>query len=121
MDRAIRKGHLTLEFVGPVDSFFQKSCRKIFRPLVLSIFEHLYEKKGALHVSAVEQALLKLNQKVGQLESAMTSLESGMTGSQRDMFGSVPQNGQAVNPAVVAQKLDSAIETIENVLNEGEA
>lgn len=71
-------------------------------------------------MSAVEQALLKLNQKVGQLETTLTALESGMAGQQRDMFGAVPQSGSNINPEIVAQRLDTAIETIEGVLGEGE-
>lgn len=71
-------------------------------------------------MSAVEQALLKLNQVVGKLETSASTVEITMQGQQRDMFGSSsPSNG--VNPQIVAQKLDSAIETIETVLNEGDA
>ena len=71
-------------------------------------------------MSAVEQALLKLNQVVGKLETSASAMESAMSGQQRDMFGG-PSASNGVNPAVVAQKLDSAIETIETVLNEGDA
>jgi len=65
-------------------------------------------------VSAVKQALVKLNDVVGNLESSLDNLEANRTGEQRDMFG-----GPAVNVNVVAQKLDNAIEGLEGVLQEG--
>ncbi len=72
-------------------------------------------------MSAVEQALLKLNQVVGKLETSVSTVEVTLKGQQRDMFGT-PTNktGANVNPEIVAQKLDSAIETLESVLREGE-
>ncbi len=71
-------------------------------------------------MSAVEQALLKLNQVVGKLETSASTVEITMQGQQRDMFGST-SSSNGMNPKIVAQKLDSAIETIETVLNEGDA
>lgn len=72
-------------------------------------------------MSAVEQALLKLNQVVGKLETSVSTVEVTLKGQQRDMFGA-PTNGASanVNPEIVAQKLDTAIETLETVLSEGE-
>ena len=74
-------------------------------------------------MSAVEQALLKLNQVLGKLETSVSSVEINLQGQQRDMFSTLPPgaNGNAVSPEMVAQKLDTAIETLETVLNEGEA
>ena len=76
-------------------------------------------------VSQVAQALSKLSQVVGKLEGSVNVLETSLAGEQRDMFGaSNASNNNAVQNGVdtelVAQKIDLAIEKIEDVLSEGE-
>lgn len=74
-------------------------------------------------MSAVEQALHKLSQVVGKLETSVDNAQASMVGQQRDMFpGSAASNGNTqpqIDTQLVAQKLDNAIETIEGVLAEG--
>lgn len=56
----------------------------------------------------------------------MTGLETSLAGEQRDMFGHPPAvnenttepNGTAIDTAMVAQRLDIAIERVEQVLSE---
>ncbi len=78
--------------------------------------------KGEL-VSILYQALENLNGSLNNLESTVTGLESSVAGQQRDMFG-YPSDSPASNenakidPAVVAQRLDIAIERVEQVLSE---
>lgn len=64
-------------------------------------------------MSAIRQALAKLDNAVGKLEGSTNGFESSLEARQQDMFG-----GPNVNPAFVAQKLDSAIEKVEAVLKE---
>jgi len=77
-------------------------------------------------MSALQQALEKLNGSLDNLESSVGSLEVTLAGEQRDMFG-VPTpsnendtntNGAAIDAALVAQRLDIAIERVEQVLSE---
>jgi len=79
-----------------------------------------------MRLSALQQALDKLNGSLSNLESSVGSLEQTLAGEQRDMFG-VPTasnenvtetNGQAIDAALVAQRLDIAIERVEQVLSE---
>lgn len=69
-------------------------------------------------MSQTAQALSKLNNVVSQLEGSIENLQtasaSAPMGGQPDMFGA------NVNTNLVAQKLDSAISKIEDVLSEGE-
>ncbi len=77
-------------------------------------------------MSAIKQALEKLNVVVGELEGSLDSFENAVAknaveAAQADMFSSVSnENGTAVDPAFVAQKLDSAIEKVESVLKENQ-
>lgn len=64
-------------------------------------------------MSAIRQALAKLDSAVGKLEGASNGLETSIEARQQDMFG-----GVTVTPAAVAQKLDSAIQKVETVLKE---
>ncbi|MCB1531313.1 MAG: hypothetical protein KDJ35_00430 [Alphaproteobacteria bacterium] len=66
-------------------------------------------------MSAIRQALIKLDSAVGRLESSTNGLEASVEARQQDMFNGA--NG-GVNPAIVAQKLDSAIQKVEQVLKE---
>ena len=66
-------------------------------------------------MSAIRQALAKLDSAVGKLEGSTNTLETSIEARQQDMFGSA--NG-SVSPAIVAQKLDSAIQKVESVLKE---
>ena len=77
-------------------------------------------------MSALQQAIEKLNGSLDNLETSVGSLEQTLAGEQRDMFG-VPSpvnenttepNGQAIDAALVAQRLDIAIERVEQVLSE---
>ena len=72
-------------------------------------------------MSALKQALNKLNGSLNNLESSVAGLENNLTGSQRDMFGHPPasnENSTAIDAALVAQRLDIAIERVEQVLSE---
>ena len=77
-------------------------------------------------MSAIKQALEKLNTSLNDLETSVGSLERNLTGEQRDMFGHPPAvnentgetNGAAIDAALVAQRLDIAIERVEQVLSE---
>jgi len=75
-------------------------------------------------VTALKQALEKLNGSLNNLENSVGSLEHTLAGEQRDMFG-VPSasnendtDATAIDAALVAQRLDIAIERVEQVLNE---
>ena len=69
-------------------------------------------------MSNVRLALSRLGQKVNNLEGSMEHLEVKLAGEQRDMFAAPDDaaNGNAVDQQAVAQKLDTAIETIEGML-----
>ncbi len=72
-------------------------------------------------MSALQQALEKLNGSLNNLETSVTGLESNLAGAQRDMFGHPPasnENDTAIDTALVAQRLDVAIERVEQVLSE---
>lgn len=72
-------------------------------------------------MSALKQALNKLNGSLNNLESSVAGLENNLAGSQRDMFGHPPasnENNTAIDAALVAQRLDIAIERVEQVLSE---
>lgn len=77
-------------------------------------------------MSAVKQALSKLNRAIGQLERSMDAHESTLKGKQRDMFAApVPPltspiaNNNNIDADLVAERLDGAIARIESVLKEG--
>ena len=75
-------------------------------------------------MSEVARALSNLSQIVGQLEGSVYELETSMSGQQRDMFGEKVANSNAqtnIDTELVAQKLDLAIEKIEDVLEEDQA
>ena len=73
-------------------------------------------------MSAIRQALEKLNGSLQNLESSVTGLENNLAGEQRDMFGHPPASNEntngAIDAALVAQRLDIAIERVEQVLSE---
>ena len=77
-------------------------------------------------MSAILQAIEKLNGSLDNLETSVSSLETNLAGEQRDMFGHPPAsnentteaNGAAIDTALVAQRLDIAIERVEQVLSE---
>ena len=72
-------------------------------------------------MSALKQALEKLNGSLSNLETSVTGLESNLAGAQRDMFGhpaASNENDTAIDTALVAQRLDVAIERVEQVLSE---
>jgi len=73
-------------------------------------------------VSAIKQALSRLDSSLGKLEYSMEGMEHLLAGEQRDMF-SVSEVGNenliGVQSAVVAQRLDQAIEKVEALLSEG--
>ncbi|MGB4106773.1 MAG: hypothetical protein WBK55_03135 [Alphaproteobacteria bacterium] len=74
----------------------------------------------------MRQALAKLEGAVGKLESSAVKLETTMAGQQRDMFGDNAAkkngsngNGNAMQGALFAKRLDQAIETVEEILKDG--
>lgn len=77
-------------------------------------------------MSAIRQAVSKLEGAVGRLEGKVTKYEASLTGIQRDMFGTpvAKKNGAQQNQnsglqdALFAKRLDQAIETVENILKE---
>ena len=72
-------------------------------------------------MSALRQALDKLDNAVGKLEGSITQFDQNVAqGQQPDMFGgaSVSNANANVNAAFVAQKLDSAITKVEAILKE---
>lgn len=77
-------------------------------------------------MSAIRQALAKLEGAVGKLEGSVVKLETSMAGQQRDMFGAPVKkngnangNGHAIQGALFAKRLDQAIEKVEDLLREG--
>lgn len=76
-------------------------------------------------MSSIRQALAKLEGAVGKLESSAVKLETSMAGQQRDMFGAPIKkngsngNGNAMQGALFAKRLDQAIETVEEILKDG--
>ena len=73
-------------------------------------------------MSAILDALVKLEQSIGKLEGAAVHIETALSGEQRDMFGGgkpPAANGNGIDAGLVAEKLDSAIAQMETVLQEG--
>jgi len=78
-------------------------------------------------VSAIVESLNQLNQALEKLETAAAQQEQkALKIRQQDLFGqaaaNVSGNGvkkHLVDPAILAQKLDVAIERVEQVLKEG--
>jgi hypothetical protein len=76
-------------------------------------------------VSAIKQALQKLDGVIGKLEGSVVKYEGSLAGIQRDMFGApINQNGAAkknghIDGVLVARRLDKAIESVEAILKEG--
>lgn len=77
-------------------------------------------------MSAVRQAIAILSRAVDNLESSVGHVEQALTGKQRDMFAMparAPEgvaNSNDLDAELVARKLDSAIERIEQALKEGQ-
>jgi len=75
-------------------------------------------------VSNIRQALAKLEGAVGKLEGSIVKFEGAMAGQQRDMFGAPIKkngangNGQAIQGALFAKRLDQAIEKVDDILKE---
>ncbi len=71
-------------------------------------------------MSAIRQALAKLDNAVGKLEGSINSYDQSVEGRQTDMFGgaAISNENANVNAAFVAQKLDSAIQKVEHILKE---
>ena len=73
-------------------------------------------------VTALKQALEKLNTSLVNLESCVSGLEDNLAGQQRDMFGghatASNENVNTIDAALVAKRLDIAIERVEQVLSE---
>ena len=79
-------------------------------------------------MSAIQSALKGLNTKLQKLEAVVESheeivAERAVKEKQQDLFnGEVPRNGSArhsIDPAVLASKLDNAIDQVEQILREG--
>ncbi len=77
-------------------------------------------------MSAVRQAIARLNHALDNLEGSVGHIEQALTGKQRDMFSAPAQkpervaNSNVINADLVAQKLDDAIGRIEQALKEGQ-
>jgi hypothetical protein len=72
-------------------------------------------------VSAIKHALAKLDGAVGKLESSLSGLEQKPAQEQRDMFvapSNENANGHVVDGTALAQRLDSAIGKVEEILKE---
>lgn len=77
-------------------------------------------------MSAIRQAVSKLESAVGRLEGKVTNYESSLAGVQRDMFGAplAKKNGaqqsqnSGLQDALFAKRLDQAIEKVEDILKE---
>lgn len=72
-------------------------------------------------MSAIKHSLANLRNAVGRLEVSLHSMESAMAGQQRDMFAAaqpVKGNGKGfpVDSAIIAQRLDKAIQKVEELL-----
>ncbi|MGB0719523.1 MAG: hypothetical protein ACPGRX_03565 [Bdellovibrionales bacterium] len=79
-------------------------------------------------MSAIEQALHRLDGSLNTLETALGGLERNLaehlSGQQRDMFGypeASNQNIGGIDASVVAKRLDIAIEKVEEILSEAAA
>lgn len=74
-------------------------------------------------MSALYQALSRLDFAVDKLENSLSGLENSLTGQQRDMFGQPAsnQNKGKIDRREVARRLDKAIGKVETLLVEGGA
>ena len=74
-------------------------------------------------MSVIMDALAKLDKAVGNLDGAIQGFEENVAGQQRDMFGAASNEneddseGHTIDGAVIAQRLDQAIEKVETILN----
>jgi hypothetical protein len=68
-------------------------------------------------VSLIDRSLYRLDMSVRKLEGSMRVVERAFAGQQRDMF-SVPEPANN-DGALIAKRLDSAIEKVEALLKEG--
>ncbi len=72
-------------------------------------------------MSVLRQAIENLEDAVGRLEGSVLSFEKDMTGEQHDMFTAPAKKVAAaasVQGAIIARRLDSAIEKVEQLLSE---
>lgn len=73
-------------------------------------------------MSAIKQALARLEGVVGGLEGSVLSFERAHAGEQRDMFAAPPPVNKGalpdLDPAILAERLDRAIEQVEDMLEE---
>ena len=72
-------------------------------------------------MSDVIRAIQNLEGIVTNLEGSLDHLESTLTGEQRDMFSSLPPantNKTALDKQAAVDKIDSAIDMIEDILSE---
>ncbi len=76
-------------------------------------------------MSAIKHSLAKLDNAVGNLDGAVNGFERIMATRQDDMFGGASNendgdgSGHTIDGAVIAQRLDQAIEKVETILKEG--
>lgn len=73
--------------------------------------------------AAIKTSLSRLDQAVGQLESAVVSTEKKAKAPQTDLFGVAAGSQKAsvandVDPKVLANRLDNAISKVEQILRE---
>lgn len=75
-------------------------------------------------MSRIRQSLERLHQSIGRLETNISSVEDKIAEFQHDMFANASnQNEQlgentGANAQILAQRLDTAIEKVERILQE---
>lgn len=68
-------------------------------------------------MSALYQALNRLESSIHKLEVSVQGVETALAGQQRDMFGApVNENDSQIDKQAVTQKLDNAISKVESIL-----
>ncbi len=73
-------------------------------------------------MSVILKVVSKLENSVSKLEDSVMSLEGTVAGQQRDMFtkpAKVANGSNGMQGAIMAQRLDQAIEKVEKLLSEG--
>lgn len=77
--------------------------------------------------AAIKSSLIRLNESVERLETAMKSAPAAAKAGQHDLFGAAmagkqaANNGSNIDAKALAKRLDSTIERVERLLMEGRA
>lgn len=70
-------------------------------------------------MSAVQQAIAKLNSAIGNLEGSVSGLEGSLAGHQRDMFGGPAVAVEAANTNNIDK--DAVLATLDGIIEKAEA